>query len=94
MTRKKASSCVGGMADVRYPLTESTGSVQVYDRHGTLHEVPARVLPGESAIPAGTRVVLWRFDERSGAYFAVQDEAISGLNAPHAAVGNDSLRQN
>ncbi len=87
-----ARELVGGMADVRYPLTESAGSVQVYDRHGTLHEVPARVLPGESAIPAGTRVVLWRFDERSGTYFAVQDEAISGLDASRTAVGNDSLR--
>ena len=73
-----ARDLVGGMGDVRYAVTEQTGSVQVHDRYGTLHEVPARVLPGEPAIPAGTRVVLWRFDDAAGAYLALQDDAISG----------------
>ncbi len=68
---------VGGIGDVRYALTAQTGTVQVHDRHGTLHEVPARVLSDEPAIPAGTRVVLWRFDDEAGAYLALQDDAIS-----------------
>lgn len=72
-----ARELVGRMADVRYPLTESAGSVQIYDQHGSLHEVPARVLPGESVIPAGARVVLWRFDAGAGSYLAVRDEAIT-----------------
>lgn len=73
-----AQELVGRMADVRYPLTESSGTVQLYDRFGSLHEVAARVLPGETAIPAGAKVVLWRYSEPAGAYFAVQDEAIDG----------------
>lgn len=73
----EARELIGRMADVRYPLTETTGTVQIYDQHGSLHEVPARVLPGEAAIPAGTRVVLWRYDEGNGAYFAVQDDVLS-----------------
>ena len=68
---------VGRIGDVRYPLTETSGSVQLYDTFGTLHEVPARVMPGEAAIPAGAKVVLWRFSDAAGAYFATQDEAIS-----------------
>jgi membrane protein implicated in regulation of membrane protease activity len=74
-----ARELVGRVADVRYSLTESAGTVQTYDRLGSLHEVPARVLPGETAIPAGARVILWRFDEQAGAYLALQDEAIDAL---------------
>lgn len=68
---------VGRIADVRYALTESGGTVQLYDAYGTMHEVPARVRPGEPTIAAGERVVLWRYDAGAGAYFAVQDEAIN-----------------
>lgn len=73
-----ARDLVGGLGDVRYLITAQAGTVQVLDRYGTLHEVPARVLPGEPAIAAGTRVVLWRFDEEAGAYLALQDDAING----------------
>ncbi len=82
-----ARELVGSIADVRYAITENGGSVQVYDRHGALHEVPARVLPGEHAIPAGERVVLWRYDEASGAYYAIQDEAITGSHMPQPVTG-------
>jgi len=76
-----ARELVGRIADVRYPLTETTGSVQLYDGFGTLHEVPARVLPGELAIPIGERVILWRYDERAGSYLAIQDDAIEESEA-------------
>lgn len=72
---------VGRLADTRYAVSATAGSVQVYDQYGTFHEVPARVLPGESAIPAGTRVILWRYDENAGAYFVTQDDAFSSLPA-------------
>ena len=72
---------VGRIADVRYAVTESSGTVQLYDTYGTMHEVPARVLPGEAPIPSGERVVLWRYDGDEGAYFAVQDDAIAGFEA-------------
>lgn len=74
-----ARGLVGRIADVRYALTETSGSVQVYDEFGTMHETAARVMPGESPIPAGARVVLWRYDAGEGAYFAVQDDAIAGI---------------
>ena len=76
---------VGRIADVRYPLTETGGAVQLHDAFGALHEVPARVMPGEPVIPAGTRVILWRYDDNLGAYFAVHDETINGIEAvdPH-----------
>lgn len=72
---------VGRIADVRYALTETSGTVQLYDRYGTMYEVSARVLPGETSIPSGERVVLWRYDGGEGAYYAVQDDAIAGIKA-------------
>lgn len=72
----EARELIGRMASVRYPLTESAGTVQIHDRHGSLHEVPARVLPGEATIPIGARVVLWRFDPENSVYFAGQDDAL------------------
>jgi len=50
--------------------------VQLYDGFGSLYELSARVMPGEPAIAAGERVVLCRYDEGGGAYFAVQDDVI------------------
>jgi hypothetical protein len=72
---------VGRIADVRYALTETSGTVQLYDQYGTMYEVSARVMPGEAPIPSGKRVVLWRYDGSEGAYFAVQDDAIAGIEA-------------
>jgi len=70
-----ARELVGRLAETRYAVSEVAGTVQVHDQYGTLHEVPARVLPGEAAIPAGTRVVLWRFDETTGSYLVTQDDS-------------------
>lgn len=70
---------IGRMAETRYPISTTGGSVQVYDQYGSLHEVPARVLTGEATIPARTRVVLWRFDDATGAYLVVQDDALNGM---------------
>ena len=74
-----SSELVGRIADVRYALTETSGSVQLYNQYGSIYEVPARVMPGELPIPSGERVVLWRYDPAGGAYFAVQDDAIAGI---------------
>ena len=74
-----ARELIGRMAEARYPISASGGSVQVYDQHGTLHEVPARVLADEAMIPAGARVVLWRYDDATGSYLVTQDEALNGV---------------
>ena len=69
---------IGRMAETRYPISPTGGSVQVYDQYGTLHEVPARVLADEALIPAGARVVLWRYDDATGSYLVTQDDALNG----------------
>ena len=74
-----SSELIGRIADVRYALTETSGTVQLYNQYGSIYEVPARVMPGELPIPAGERVVLWRYDPGGGAYFAVQDDVIAGI---------------
>lgn len=76
-----ARELIGRMAEARYPISATGGSVQVYDQHGTLHEVPARVLTGEALIPAGARVVLWRFDDATGSYLVTQDDALYGVGS-------------
>ena len=53
-----SSELIGRIADVRYALTETSGTVQLYNQYGSIYEVPARVMPGELPIPAGERVVL------------------------------------
>jgi hypothetical protein len=70
---------VGRIADVRYAITETSGTVQLHNQYGSLYEVPARVRPGEPPIPSGERVILWRYDEAEGAFLAAQDEAITGI---------------
>ncbi len=75
-----ARELIGRMAETRYPISATGGSVQVYDQHGTMHEVPARVLTGEAMIPAGTRVVLWRYDDAAGSYLVAQDDALDGVD--------------
>jgi hypothetical protein len=81
-----ARELVGRLAETRYTVSETAGTVQVYDQYGTLHEVPARVLPGEAAIAAGTQVVLWRFDDATGSYLVTQDDALvaTGKRLPAA----------
>ena len=74
-----SSELVGRIADVRYALTETSGTVQLYNQYGSIYEVPARVMPGETPIGSGERVVLWRYDSGGGTYFAVQDDIIAGI---------------
>jgi YqiJ-like protein len=74
-----ARELVGRLAEARYAITATGGSVQVYDQHGSLHEVPARVLPGDAPISAGARVVLFRYDDVTGSYLVTQDDAFDSL---------------
>lgn len=74
-----ARELVGRLAEARYAITTTGGSVQVYDQHGSMHEVPARVLPGDSPIPAGARVILFRYDDVAGSYLVAQDDVFESL---------------
>lgn len=74
-----ARELVGRLAEARYAITTTGGTVQVYDQYGSLHEVPARVLPGDAPIPAGAKVVLFRYDDVAGSYLVTQDDAFDSL---------------
>jgi hypothetical protein len=74
-----ARELVGRVAEARYAITATGGTVQVYDQHGSLHEVPARVLPGDAPIPAGAQVILFRYDDVAGSYLVTQDDAFDSL---------------
>ena len=73
---------VGKLASVRYAVSETAGTAQLHDDQGRLHEVPARVLPGEAAIPAQTDVVLWRYDADANAYLVIPEHDSSEVDAP------------
>lgn len=61
---------VGKRAEVRYELTEGSGSVFLRDPYGNLLELPCRVKQGEATIPYGSPVILMGYDEREKAYVA------------------------
>lgn len=65
-----AGELVGKRAEVRYELTEGSGSVFLHDPYGNLLELPCRVREGEAAIPSGSPVILMGYDEREKAYVA------------------------
>jgi len=45
-----------------FPVDEARGRVHVYDVHGTLHDVPARLTPGQAKIARGRRVLVTDYD--------------------------------
>ncbi|MBW3622205.1 MAG: DUF1449 family protein [Armatimonadetes bacterium] len=59
---------LGEIGTVIYPVTETSGRVHVYDRHGTLHIESCRIGPGEEAIPRNAKVLLVRHDPQRDLY--------------------------
>lgn len=57
---------------VAFPVDAMRGRVHVYDTHGTLHDVSARVTPGYPPILRGRRVLVSDFDAAHG--FVVVEE--------------------
>ena len=64
---------VGSLATVRLAVTDRTGTAQLYDGRGVLHEVPVRVRPGEAPIPSGREVVLWNYDPDDNIFLVTHD---------------------
>lgn len=62
---------VGTPGKARFQISDTFGSVQVYDRHHTFHEVEARVHSGESSVPSGADVVLMNYDRERGAFYVI-----------------------
>ena len=73
---------VGKLASVRYAVSATAGSAQLYDDQGRLHEVPARVLPGEAPIAAQTDVVLWRYDADANTFLVMPEHESTEVDAP------------
>ena len=60
---------VGLRGEVLYEVTETSGMVRVRDEQQNLRDVDARVSPGVTGIPAGTSVVLQRYDAATKSFF-------------------------
>jgi hypothetical protein len=73
---------VGRLASVRFSVTASSGTAQLYDDQGRMHEVPVRVLPGEAPIPAQSSVVLWRYDPVTNTFLVTPEDDHSAADAP------------
>jgi hypothetical protein len=58
----------GKIATARFRITENSGTAQLYDRYGNLHEVSCRIAPGGEEIIGGRKVVLVSFDESKNQY--------------------------
>jgi hypothetical protein len=60
---------VGSTAEVRFTLTEVSGTATFYDRLRNYQEVQCRVKTGETPIPPGIRVVLLNYNEEQKFFF-------------------------
>jgi membrane protein implicated in regulation of membrane protease activity len=69
----KERDLIGRLAKVRDTVTDRQGRAQLFDANGSLQEVPVRIKPGESAIPARTEVVLLSYDRDRGVYYVLAD---------------------
>ena len=72
---------IGEYAEVRFTVTERSGSAIIMDENGTLREVVCRVYPGEPAILAGKTVFLALYDSAEKVFMVVDDS--SGISQKH-----------
>ena len=63
---------VGRDGQVVFEVTQTTGTAQVRDAGGTLHQIPARVPSGYEPLEAGRRVLVSAYDGQAGV-FVVED---------------------
>jgi hypothetical protein len=88
------SELVGRRATVRFSVTGQSGTAQVYDQYGTLHEVPCRLKSdngengsGESdgqslaSLPPGTPVILLEYN-RDQKVFRVRTDPLGNPQLP------------
>jgi membrane protein implicated in regulation of membrane protease activity len=54
-----------------YPITESSGTVRLYDKLGTLRQLDSRTVPGGAVIPQDTKVIVVDYN-RERQVFTVQ----------------------
>lgn len=52
----------GQTGTVAFPVDEARGRANVYDAHGTLHDMAARTAPGQPGIARGRRVLVVDYD--------------------------------
>jgi len=64
---------VGKVATARFRITATSGTAQLYDNYGNLHEVSCRVPPGEPEFAQGEKVVLMEYDEERKVFLAHTD---------------------
>lgn len=59
---------VGRLGTVVYPVSETSGTVQVADASGTLHRLMARTAPGAAPIPMDRSILIVDLEESTGRY--------------------------
>lgn len=67
---------LGRAGRVVYEVTEDTGTVQVRDASGTVHQIAARVPKGHSALVPGQQALIITFETTHG-FFIVDDDPTS-----------------
>jgi membrane protein implicated in regulation of membrane protease activity len=64
---------VGLKGEVLYEVTESSGMVRLCDERNNLHDVSCHVRPGVKSVPAGTTVVLLRYNAAARVFLVESD---------------------
>ena len=67
----KRHELIGREGTAIYPITESSGTVRLYDSLGTLRQLDCRTVQGGAAIPMDTKVIVLDYD-RERQVFTVQ----------------------
>ena len=63
---------VGHDGQVVFEVTQTTGTAQVRDAGGTLHQIPARIPSGCEPLETGRRILVSAYDGQAGV-FVVED---------------------
>nr|WP_309690324.1 OB-fold-containig protein [Armatimonas sp.] len=67
----KRHELIGREGTAIHPITESSGTVRLYDSLGTLRQLDSRTMPGGAVIPQDTKVIVIDYD-RARQVFTVQ----------------------
>jgi len=84
----RKQSLQGRIGKVVFTVTDSAGTVHIRDDYGTLHQLAARVEPGEAPIPPGTEVLLLGYD-RGGKWYWVEE----WLDDPRTRLHEEELKE-
>lgn len=79
------SELIGVEGTAIYPVTETAGTVRLYDRLHTLRQLDSRTRPGATPLPEGAKVVVCDYDPQTQIFIVCRPEEIFEDDATRTA---------